>query len=134
MYLNAYYTSSDGIVSDVSFHMRSPSNMIDVFKYSSNLQQPHTTASYIGQLSVFAADSAAIRRRATTWLLTLPWSLSQVLSWAQQSDSISRQQPGTGQWLLDSPQFSVMGWTRKSRRYVFLPRHLIPGTGKTIMF
>jgi hypothetical protein len=47
----------------------------------------------------------------------------------QQSDFISRRQEGTGQWLLDSQEFTV--WLDQSKQTLFCPG--IPGAGKTIL-
>jgi hypothetical protein len=47
----------------------------------------------------------------------------------QQTDYIGRRQPGTGQWLLDSPQFQA--WLEANNRTLFCPG--IPGAGKTIL-
>lgn len=48
---------------------------------------------------------------------------------AQQHDIISRRQEGTGQWLLDSPEFE--SWLQGADRTLFCPG--IPGAGKTMM-
>jgi hypothetical protein len=48
---------------------------------------------------------------------------------AQQHDIISRRQEGTGQWLLDSPEFK--GWLQGAHQTLFCPG--IPGAGKTMM-
>lgn len=48
---------------------------------------------------------------------------------AQQHDIISRRQEGTGQWLLDSPEFR--GWLQGGKRILFCPG--MPGAGKTII-
>ena len=48
---------------------------------------------------------------------------------AQQHDTISRRQEGTGQWFLDSPEFK--GWLQGSDKILFCPG--IPGAGKTMM-
>jgi hypothetical protein len=48
---------------------------------------------------------------------------------AQQHDIISRRQEGTGQWLLDSPEFK--GWLQGAYQTLFCPG--IPGAGKTMM-
>jgi hypothetical protein len=48
---------------------------------------------------------------------------------AQQYDIISRRQEGTGQWLLDSPEFR--GWLQGADRTLFCPG--IPGAGKTMI-
>ena len=47
----------------------------------------------------------------------------------QQRDSITRRQPGTGQWLLDSREFRT--WLKTSKQTLFCPG--IPGAGKTIL-
>jgi Cdc6-like AAA superfamily ATPase len=47
----------------------------------------------------------------------------------QQTDYIRRRQPGTGQWLLDSPEFQT--WLKTERQTLFCPG--IPGAGKTIL-
>ncbi|RYP23580.1 hypothetical protein DL767_008772 [Monosporascus sp. MG133] len=48
---------------------------------------------------------------------------------SQQSDFINRRQAGTGQWLLDSPEFQA--WLQTDKQTLFCPG--IPGTGKTIL-
>lgn len=48
---------------------------------------------------------------------------------SQQSDFISRRQPGTGQWLLDSTDFKT--WVETDKQILFCPG--IPGAGKTIL-
>jgi hypothetical protein len=62
------------------------------------------------------------RRVIIDWLTPIDYS-------TQQNDFISRQQEGTGQWLLDSKQFQ--DWHNKGRQTLFCPG--IPGAGKTIM-
>jgi hypothetical protein len=47
----------------------------------------------------------------------------------QQHDFLSRRQPGTGQWLLDSPEFQT--WLQADEKMLFCPG--IPGAGKTII-
>ncbi|RTE69030.1 hypothetical protein BHE90_016591 [Fusarium euwallaceae] len=47
----------------------------------------------------------------------------------QQSDYLSRRQPATGSWLLESEDF--LGWLATSKRTLFCPG--IPGAGKTIL-
>lgn len=47
----------------------------------------------------------------------------------QQTDYIGRRQPGTGQWLLDSPEFQA--WLETNNQTLFCPG--IPGAGKTIL-
>jgi len=48
---------------------------------------------------------------------------------AQQSDVLGRRQTGTGQWLLDSPEFKW--WTSNTHQTLFCPG--IPGAGKTVL-
>ncbi|OBT95161.1 hypothetical protein VE01_07603 [Pseudogymnoascus verrucosus] len=48
---------------------------------------------------------------------------------SQQSDFISRREPGTGQWFLDSPEFNK--WLDEPSRTLFCPG--IPGAGKTMV-
>ncbi|RDW77988.1 hypothetical protein BP5796_05840 [Coleophoma crateriformis] len=62
--------------------------------------------------------------------------LQDILNWitpidyaAQQSDFVSRQQDGTGQWLLDSVEFQT--WLQTPKKTLFCPG--IPGAGKTIL-
>ena len=47
----------------------------------------------------------------------------------QQCDLINRRQRGTGQWLLDSPEFKT--WMDTKKQTLFCPG--IPGAGKTIL-
>ncbi|KAH7109236.1 hypothetical protein B0J13DRAFT_463009 [Dactylonectria estremocensis] len=47
----------------------------------------------------------------------------------QQSDYLSRRQPATGNWLLESEEF--LGWLTASKQTLFCPG--IPGAGKTIL-
>ncbi|KAF4949959.1 hypothetical protein FGADI_8560 [Fusarium gaditjirri] len=56
------------------------------------------------------------------WLTPADYSLFQ-------SDNIGRRQPGTGQWLLNSPQFC--NWRDSPNQTLFCPG--IPGAGKTIL-
>jgi Cdc6-like AAA superfamily ATPase len=62
------------------------------------------------------------RRVIIDWLTPIDYS-------TQQNDFISRQQEGTGQWLLDSKQFQ--DWLNKGKQTLFCPG--IPGAGKTII-
>ena len=48
---------------------------------------------------------------------------------SQQSDSIRRRQPGTGEWLLESNEFQE--WVTQIKQILFCPG--IPGAGKTII-
>jgi Cdc6-like AAA superfamily ATPase len=61
---------------------------------------------------------------------------STILNWLtsidytpQQNDFINRRQKGTGQWLLDSPEFRK--WIETDKQTLFCPG--IPGAGKTIL-
>jgi len=62
------------------------------------------------------------RRAIIEWLTPIDYS-------TQQNDFISRQQEGTGQWLLHSKQFQ--DWLNEGERTLFCPG--IPGAGKTII-
>jgi Cdc6-like AAA superfamily ATPase len=62
------------------------------------------------------------RRVIIDWLTPIDYS-------TQQNDFISRQQEGTGQWLLDSKQFQ--DWLNRGKQTLFCPG--IPGAGKTII-
>ncbi|RYP28170.1 hypothetical protein DL767_007318 [Monosporascus sp. MG133] len=62
------------------------------------------------------------RRAVLDWLTPIDYA-------AQQSDFITRRQAGTGQWLLDSPEFRA--WLQAGKRTLFCPG--IPGAGKTIL-
>jgi hypothetical protein len=48
---------------------------------------------------------------------------------AQQSDFLRRRQAGTGQWLIDSPEYQT--WIATQKETLFCPG--IPGAGKTIL-
>ncbi|KAG7418682.1 Ankyrin repeat domain-containing protein 50 [Fusarium oxysporum f. sp. raphani] len=61
-------------------------------------------------------------RDVLDWLTTANYS-------PIQSDNIARRQPGTGQWLLESPQF--LNWRESPNQTLFCPG--IPGAGKTIL-
>ncbi|KAF4630324.1 hypothetical protein G7Y89_g7821 [Cudoniella acicularis] len=56
------------------------------------------------------------------WLTPVDYAL-------QQNDYTRRRQPGTGQWLLDSPEFQT--WLDTAKQTLFCPG--IPGAGKTIL-
>ncbi|KAF3209746.1 hypothetical protein TWF679_007284 [Orbilia oligospora] len=61
-------------------------------------------------------------------LAILNW-LTEIDYGPQQSDYRSRRQAGTGQWLLDSPEFQE--WVAGDKQSLFCPG--IPGAGKTII-
>jgi len=56
------------------------------------------------------------------WLTPIDYS-------SRQRDYIERRQEGTGQWLLDSPEFQT--WLQTDKQTLFCPG--IPGAGKTIL-
>jgi len=62
------------------------------------------------------------RLNILNWLTPIDYAL-------QQSDFIKRREPGTGQWLLDSPEFQT--WLKDDKQMLFC--HGIPGSGKTIL-
>ncbi|KAI1135672.1 hypothetical protein F5Y05DRAFT_167876 [Hypoxylon sp. FL0543] len=61
-------------------------------------------------------------REILDWLTPLDYA-------TQQADFISRRQPGTGKWLLNSPEY--WAWMRTGKQTLFCPG--IPGAGKTIL-
>ncbi|KAH7120600.1 ankyrin repeat-containing domain protein [Dactylonectria macrodidyma] len=56
------------------------------------------------------------------WLTPIDYTL-------QQNDFLSRRQPGTGQWLIESKEF--LSWVASSKQTLFCPG--IPGAGKSIL-
>lgn len=58
----------------------------------------------------------------------LEWLSSQI-AWHPQTDFFRRRQEGTGQWLLDSPQYQ--NWIQTEGQTLFCPG--LPGAGKTIL-
>ncbi|CZR64265.1 related to ankyrin [Phialocephala subalpina] len=83
---------------------------------------------FIGRLSrdnvVTLVRSQEDRGRQTIldWITSIDYA-------SQQSDFISRRQAGTGQWLLDSAEFTA--WIGTDKRTLFCPG--IPGAGKTML-
>lgn len=75
--------------------------------------------------TVFKLEERQIRQEL---LETLEW-LTPLDPTAQQADFIRRQQPGTGQWLLDSPKYTE--WKATKGGILFC--HGIPGAGKTVL-
>jgi hypothetical protein len=62
------------------------------------------------------------RRDILDWLIPVNYG-------PQQSNYIKKRQSGTGQWLLDSPEYQA--WLTTSKQTLFCPG--IPGAGKTIL-
>jgi hypothetical protein len=62
------------------------------------------------------------RQTVLNWLTPIDFA-------TQQSDFISRREPGTGQWLLESAKFQE--WVETNKQVLFCPG--IPGAGKTIL-
>ncbi|RYP04866.1 hypothetical protein DL764_004189 [Monosporascus ibericus] len=75
-----------------------------------------------GRMKQQARDAAVEQDAILHWLTPVDYA-------PQQSDFINRRQVGTGQWLLDSPEFQV--WVQTEKRTLFC--HGIPGAGKTIL-
>ncbi|OAL26569.1 hypothetical protein AYO22_04180 [Fonsecaea multimorphosa] len=67
-------------------------------------------------------EASEEHRTVLDWLTPLNYA-------SQQSDFISRRQPGTGQWLLDATEFKT--WVETDKQILFCPG--IPGAGKTIL-
>ncbi|KAK6506061.1 hypothetical protein TWF506_010985 [Arthrobotrys conoides] len=72
--------------------------------------------------SVFRRQRSQEEEEILEWLTPIDYT-------PQQNDLIRRREPGTGQWLLDSPQFQK--WRDHKSRTLFCPG--IPGAGKTIL-
>ena len=68
------------------------------------------------------AQTTPERRTVLNWITHIEYG-------RQQSDYISRRQPGTGKWLLESPEFKK--WVDREKQTLLC--HGIPGTGKTIL-
>ncbi|THC87589.1 hypothetical protein EYZ11_012965 [Aspergillus tanneri] len=89
-------------------------------------------------ISILNAFNGRITRDNVTALLKaktneqhqiyLDW-LSPAVYATQQCDYISRRQPETGEWFLESPEFQT--WLEKPQQTLFCPG--IPGAGKTIL-
>jgi hypothetical protein len=62
------------------------------------------------------------RQTVLNWLTPIDFA-------TQQSDFITRREPGTGQWLLESAEFQA--WVKSDQQVLFCPG--IPGAGKTIL-
>jgi adenylate kinase len=67
-------------------------------------------------------EAAEERKIVLNWLTTIDYA-------PQQIDFIDQRQAGTGQWLLDSPEFNA--WLETEKQTLFCPG--IPGSGKTIL-
>ena len=74
----------------------------------------------VDQLTQRQADQD--RQDVLTWLTPTDYS-------TQQSDIFHRRQKGSGQWLLDSPEYKT--WLQEAGQALFCPG--IPGSGKTIL-
>jgi hypothetical protein len=73
-------------------------------------------------------DTLQLDRNASQHRSMLEW-LSKTDFPSQQVDFISRREPGTGQWFLDSPELHA--WLKEPKSTLFCRG--IPGSGKTIM-
>ncbi|RYP69154.1 hypothetical protein DL771_006248 [Monosporascus sp. 5C6A] len=75
-----------------------------------------------GTMKQQAREAADERDAILHWLTPVDYA-------PQQSDFINRRQVGTGQWLLDSPEFQA--WVKTDKQTLFC--HGMPGAGKTIL-
>ncbi|KAH8587995.1 hypothetical protein B0O99DRAFT_601192 [Bisporella sp. PMI_857] len=75
-----------------------------------------------------SADRSELWQKSKENQAILNW-LSPIDYTSQQHDFIRRQQPGTGQWLLDAAEYQE--WIRVKKKTLFCPG--IPGAGKTIL-
>ncbi|GAP86698.2 putative nacht and ankyrin domain protein [Rosellinia necatrix] len=73
-------------------------------------------------------EQEALRREHTETDIIISW-LSKIDFADQQTDSLRRREPGTGEWLLVSPEYT--SWIQSSRQTLFCPGP--PGAGKTII-
>jgi NACHT domain len=72
---------------------------------------------------IFQQDRASSEhKQMLEWLSTTDFPTQQV-------DFISRREPGTGQWFLDSPKFNA--WLKEPKSTLFCPG--LPGAGKTMI-
>ncbi|KAF3188341.1 hypothetical protein TWF788_001017 [Orbilia oligospora] len=92
--------------------------------------RPHLLGELNDGVSYIAARTNSIVRhqRSQEEVEILEW-LTPIDYAPRHNDFIRRREPGTGQWLLDSPQFQK--WREHSGRTLFCPG--IPGAGKTIL-
>ncbi|KAK6351352.1 hypothetical protein TWF718_004515 [Orbilia javanica] len=68
------------------------------------------------------AEESETNRKIANWLTTIDYR-------SQQGDFFNRRQPGTGEWLLNSPEYQ--NWLNAAKQILFCPG--IPGAGKTIL-
>lgn len=62
------------------------------------------------------------KRKILDWITPIDFA-------AQQIDNLERRQEGTGQWLLEAPEFQA--WIKEDRKTLFCPG--MPGAGKTML-
>ncbi|KAF5487702.1 Vegetative incompatibility protein HET-E-1 [Colletotrichum siamense] len=62
------------------------------------------------------------KRKILDWITSIDFA-------AQQIDNLERRQEGTGQWLLEAPEFQA--WIKEDRKTLFCPG--MPGAGKTML-
>jgi hypothetical protein len=74
------------------------------------------------QVTVLGQALATEHKEILDWLTPIDYT-------PQQSDHLTRRQPGTSQWLLDSPEFRT--WLKTVKQTLFCPG--FPGAGKTII-
>lgn len=72
--------------------------------------------------TLFQTQEDQERRDILDWITPIDYA-------NQQSDFVSRQEPGTGQWLLESEHFKT--WLQTGKQTLLCPG--IPGAGKTIL-
>ncbi|KLJ13657.1 hypothetical protein EMPG_11420 [Blastomyces silverae] len=101
-------------------------------RIASNIALLNTFVGRISSAATFATKKGVDRLNQfqddQEQLAILNW-LTHIDYTSQHNDFLSRRQAGTGQWLLDSPQYET--WLTTIGETLFCPG--IPGTGKTIM-
>ncbi|KAI1391548.1 uncharacterized protein F4822DRAFT_189027 [Hypoxylon trugodes] len=94
---------------------RVTSNIVSLNAFNQNLANKNVA-------KLLSKQGDQNRREILDWLTPIDYS-------SQQADFISRRQPGTGRWLLSSPEYER--WVKYKKRTLFCPG--IPGAGKTIL-
>ncbi|KAL1602368.1 hypothetical protein SLS60_005784 [Paraconiothyrium brasiliense] len=98
------------------------SKLSQATKDDTNFIRTHVPAIQSGVDRIQHDQAKAMHSKIVEWISPTNYP-------AQQSDTISRRQKGTGQWFLDAPEFTT--WLGKPRGTLFCPG--IPGAGKTIV-
>ncbi|KAK8087921.1 hypothetical protein PG997_002882 [Apiospora hydei] len=101
---------------------RITSNITQLSRVSEGFTRDNVVRLVKGQDELARRQDQQENQEILDWLTPIDFA-------AQQSDYIRRRQPGTGQWLLDSPEYRK--WVGAKKEALFFPG--IPGAGKTIL-